>query len=258
MKIRLFSLFVLMALAWIAVGCGNKQAINRSTLPAPTAVVNPAKAGTIDGTVRLDGQPPALHPIDMSGEPFCMQANHAPVYPPVVVTGKNGALANVVVYVKAGLGRYRYEQPAAHAELDQNGCMFAPHVLAVMANQPIEIRNDDATVHNIHAMPSINRGWNRSEEPGHPPFQVSFPIPEHAIPIVCNVHPWMRAFVFVFDDPYFAVTTKTGTFALKNLPPGTYTVEAWQEKYGVQDRTVTLSAKESRSISFVFEANSSP
>lgn len=136
--------------------------------------------------------------------------------------------------------------------------MYEPHVLAVMTNQPIEIRNNDATVHNIHAMPRINRSWNRSEEPGNPPFQVRFPLPERAIPIMCNVHPWMRAFVFVFDNPYFAVTPKSGAFALKNLPPGTYTIEAWQEKYGVRDQTVTLAPRESTSVSFVFTAHSSP
>ncbi len=255
MKIRLVCLVFLTAFALITIGCSKKESEGTSE-PPPTAVVDPATAGSISGTVVLDGKPPALRPINMSAEPACVKANSAPVYLPEVVTGEKGALANVVIYVKSGLGRYRYDQPASPAVLDQKGCMYEPHVFAAMTHQPIEIRNNDPTVHNIHPMPRTNRPWNRSEEAGEPPFQVSFPRPELAIPIACNVHPWMRAFLFLFDNPYFAVTTTTGAFELKNLPPGMYTIEAWQEKYGVQDQTVTLAPKESKSISFVFKASS--
>ncbi len=244
-------------LAFGISGCGRKSAEKNVPPPAPTAVVNPATAGTISGNVVLDGPVPSFHPIDMSAEPACVQANPTPVIPPIVVTGEHGALANVVVYVKAGLGEYRYDVPQTPALLDQKGCMYDPRVVAVVEGQPLEIRNSDATVHNIHPMPRINHAWNRSEEPGSPPFRVTFDHPETAIPIMCNVHPWMRAYLFVFDNPYFAVTAKTGTFELKGLPPGTYTIEAWQEHFGIQDQTVTLGPKESKSISFVYRSDRS-
>jgi len=245
-----FSIFWVLAIS----GCSKKAAEQPPQPPPPTAVVDAATAGTITGTVRLDGQPPKFHPIDMSAEPSCVKENPKGVIPPIVVTGEHGALANVAVYVKSGLGRYKYDVPQAPVVLDQKGCMYAPRVLALRVGQPLEVRNEDPTVHNIHVMARVNRSWNRSEEPGDPPFTVKFDHPELLIPITCNVHPWMRAFLFVLDNPYYAVTTKTGDFTLKGLPPGTYTIEAWQEFYGVQDQTVTLGPKETKPVSFVFKA----
>ena len=235
-------------------GCSKKANEGPPQPPPPTALVNPATAGTIVGTVRLEGEPPKFHPIDMSAEPACVKANPTPVYPPIVVTGDHGALANVVVYVKSGLARYKYEVPQTPVVLNQKGCMYEPRVLALRVGQPLEVHNEDQTVHNIHVMATVNPSFNRSEEPGEPPFTVRFDHPELAIPVSCNVHPWMRAYLFVFDNPYYQVTSKTGDFSLKGLPPGTYTIEARQEYYGVQDQTVTLGPKETKHIDFVFKA----
>lgn len=245
-----FSIFCALAIS----GCSKKAAEQPPQPPPPTAVVDAATAGTITGTVRLEGTPPKFRPIDMSAEPVCVKVNPKPVPPPIVVTGAHGALANVAVYVKSGLGRYKYDVPQTPVVLNQKGCMYEPPVLALRVGQPLEVRNDDPTVHNIHVMARVNRSWNRSQEPGDPPFKVKFDHPELAIPVTCNVHPWMRAYLFVFDNPYYDVTTKTGDFTLKGLPPGTYTIEARQEYYGVQDQTVTLGPKETKSISFVFKA----
>lgn len=251
MKSHIFYLALATALALAVIGCTKKE--NESSgEPAPTAIVDPATAGSISGTVTLDGPPPVFRPIDMSAEPACAQANLAPVIPPVVITGDRGALSSVVVYVKSGLGRYRFDTPKQPVFLDQERCMYHPRVVALMINQTLEVTNADPTVHNVHSMPRENRSWNRSQQPGERPFDTSFARPELAIPIMCNVHPWMRAFVFVFAHPYFAVTSTTGAFELKNLPPGTYTIEAWQEKFGAQDQTVTLAPKESKSVTFTF------
>jgi hypothetical protein len=251
MKSQLFRLTFAVLVSLAIAGCGGQQGTRSS---APAATVDPATAGSITGTVTLDGAPPALRPIDMRAAPACVQLNPSPVVPPVVVTGGNGTLANVVVYVKSGLGNYRFVAPTAPAILDQKNCMYAPHVVALMTNQPFEIRNDDPTMHNVHPMPRHNRQWNSSQPPGAAPLKSSFARPELAIPVVCSVHPWMRAFVFAFDRPYFAVTSKTGKFELQNLPPGTYTIEAWHEQYKTLDQTVTLAPRESKSISFTFHS----
>lgn len=258
MKSHISCLALATALALAIIGCGKKQIGKSSEEPVPTAVVDPSTAGSISGTVTLAGPLPVFRPIDMSAEPACAQANPAAVLPPVVVTGANGALANVVVYVKSGLGRYRFDTPHEPTSFTQQRCMYSPRVVALMTNQTLRITNADPTVHNIHALPRENRSWNRSQQPGEPPLETSFARPELAIPIMCNVHPWMRAIVFVFDHPYFAVTQTTGAFELKNLPPGTYTIEAWHEKFGTQGQTVTLGAKESRAISFTFTTVPSP
>jgi hypothetical protein len=121
-------------------------------------------------------------------------------------------------------------------------------------DQPLDVKNDDPTVHNVHAAPQVNSEWNKSEDIGAAPIEEKFSRPEMAIPVMCNVHPWMRALAFVFDNPYFAVTSTSGTFTLKNLPPGTYTIAAWQEKFGTLDQTVTIAPKQSQSTSFTFKS----
>ena len=255
---RSLCFFLAAVLSAAIAGCGKKQSDEPAAQPEPTAVVDPATAGSITGTVKLDGPPPVFHPIDMSAEAVCEQSHSAPVIPPIIVRASNGALANVVVYVKSGLGSYHFDIPAAPAVLTQKGCMYDPRVLAVMTGQKLDIDNEDPTIHNVHPMPRVNHPWNKSEPVGDPPIETSFPKPEMAIPIACNIHPWMRAFLFVFADPYFAVTTKNGAFELKNLPPGTYTIEAWQEKYGAQDQTVTVGPKDSKTLAFTFHSVAPP
>jgi hypothetical protein len=250
LKFRPAALALLISLA--VSGCSRKESEQSSEPPAPTAIVDPSTAGDIIGTVRLEGPLPVFKPIDMSAEAVCVEANSAPVVPPIVVTGPRDALANVVVYVKSGLGSYRFDTPAAAVVLDQKGCMYTPRVLAMMVEQPFEVNNEDQTIHNVHPMSRVNKSWNKSEPVGDPPIRSTFTKPELAMPIACNIHPWMRAFLFVFAHPYFDITTKSGEFALKNLPPGTYTIEAWQERFGLQDQTVTIGPQQSKSISFTF------
>ncbi|HTW22710.1 MAG TPA: hypothetical protein VMD78_03880 [Candidatus Baltobacteraceae bacterium] len=240
-----------MILGFAIPGCSKKEN-EESAPPEPTAVVDPATAGTITGTVTFEGKPPEYRAIDMSAEAACVQANPKPVYPPVVVLGPRGQLANAVVYIKSGLSPYRYDQPTDPAVLDQKACMYIPRILALRTNQPFEIKNTDPVTHNVHPIPRDNKSWNRSLAAGSPPFMTKFSHPELAIPVVCNIHPWMRAYLFVFDNPYFQVTPETGAFELKDVPPGTYTIEVWHERFGTLDQTVTIAPKESKAISFKF------
>jgi len=253
LKIRPAALALTILIATSLSSCSKKASEESQQPPAPTAVVDPSTAGSITGTVKFDGTPPAFRTIDMSAEAACVQANPKPISPPVVVLGEHDALANVVVYVKSGLGSYRFDMPKDPAVLDQQACMYVPRVLAMMVNQPFEVKNADPTTHNVHPIPHENRPWNRSIAAGEQPYVTTFTQPELAIPIVCNIHPWMRAYLFVFAHPYFDVTTTTGTFELKNLPAGTYTIEAWHERFGTQDVSVTIAPKESKSISFTFK-----
>jgi hypothetical protein len=246
-----WQLLVAGAVALAVTGCSKQQSSESS---APVATIDSATTGSITGTVTLEGTAPVLKPIDMSASPACVQANVSPVVPPLVLTGDRGALANVVIYVRDGLGNYRFDAPKKPVILMQKNCMYEPHVLALMTNQPFEIENNDPTMHNVHSMPKHNQQWSTSQRAGSAPLKSTFARPELAMPVLCNLHPWMRAFVFAFDNPYFAVTSKTGKFELQNLPPGTYTIEAWQENYGAQDQTVTIRPKESKPISFTFQS----
>lgn len=262
MNTKLVNLTLAALLAVVVAGCGNKEKEESSSQPAPAApaagkTVDASTAGSVTGTVNLDGAAPVLKPINMSAEPYCQKSHSSPVIPPEVVTGEKGALADVVIYIKDGLSAdYAFTSPSTSVELDQKGCMYDPHVIAVMAGQNIEVKNNDQTTHNIHPMPKDNREWNKSQPPGAAPISDSFARAENAIPVKCNVHPWMKSYIFVFKNPYYAVTTKDGKFELKNLPPGTYTLEAWQEKYGVVDQTVTVPAKGTATVAFTFKPGS--
>jgi plastocyanin len=253
-RIRPLLFINLVVFTFCACGDNQNQKFG-STVPVPTRRIDLATAGSITGKVTLDGAVPVAKPIDMSAEPYCEKLATTPVFPQQVVAAADGSLANVVVYVKDFPAEYIVDDPPAAATLAQRGCMYDPHVVAVRAGQPLEIKNDDQATHNILAMPERNPKWNRSETPGAAWIDETFAIPELAIPLRCNVHPWMKSYVFVFSHPYFAVTGKDGQFELKNLPPGTYTVDAWQEKYGMQEKTITVAPQKSSAANFKFNAS---
>lgn len=163
-----------------------------------------------------------------------------------------GNLQNVIVFVAEGLGDWTFDARSPSAVVEQKGCMYLPHVLAIRANQPLQIVNDDPTSHNIHPLPANNREWNKAEPPGSK-MQETFAREEIAIPVKCHVHPWMRGYIAGFKHPYFAVTGNDGTFDLNNLPAGTYIIEAWHEKLGTSTQTVTIGANETKEINFVFK-----
>ena len=144
----------------------------------------------------------------------------------------NGTLPNVFVYVKAGAENYTFAPPADAVTLDQDGCMYKPHVLGIMAGQTLKIVSSDATTHNIHPMPKDNAEWNMSQAPGAAPIEQKFARPEIMVPVKCNQHPWMRAWIGVTSNPFFAVSGSDGTFTIKGLPPGDYTIEAWTATFG--------------------------
>jgi len=250
-----FASLLVLGLVCVA-GCGKKEAPpEQAAKPeaqmaaAPTAKIDPATVATISGVVKFDGTPPKPQKIDMSQDPACKGTNETET---VVVDGGN--LANVFVYVKDGLGNYTFDVPKTPVKLDQQGCRYHPHVLGVMAGQAVEIINSDNTTHNIHPSPKDNREWNESQPPKGAPLDKDFARQEVLIPVKCNQHPWMKMYIGVVKNPFFAVTGKDGKYELKGLPPGTYTIAAVQEKYGEQDQTVTVGPKDSKTADFTFKA----
>jgi hypothetical protein len=243
---------LLAALAACGGGDANKSAQPSSPAAAPDAKkVDSATAATVKGKVVFEGTPPQNPVIKMSSDPACGSAE---------IRGEsyvvdNGALENVFVYVKDGLGnKYIFDTPTEPVKLDQKGCHYSPHVLGIRATQPLEIINSDNTMHNVHGMPETNREFNFGQVVAGMKNTVTFTTPEVMIPFKCDVHAWMHAYIGVVNHPYFAVTGSGGTFELKTLPPGTYTIEAWHEKLGRQTQSVTLGEKDSKDVVFTFKA----
>jgi plastocyanin len=218
----------------------------------PAGWASPADASSLKGTVKFEGTAPKPAHIDMSQDPLCAKTHSTPATTEDIVVGADGGLANVVVYVSDGLAAAAFEPPQKPAVLEQKGCQYKPHVLAMQANQKIDVVNGDETTHNIHPSPNNNREWNMSQPPGTP-LEQTFARAEVAIPVKCNVHPWMHGYIAVFKHPYFAVSDKSGSFDLRGLPPGTYTITAWQEKLGTQTQKVTVGAGEAKTLDFTFK-----
>ncbi|MDE1177892.1 MAG: carboxypeptidase regulatory-like domain-containing protein [Edaphobacter sp.] len=210
-------------------------------------------AGSVTGVVHFKGQAPARLQIDMTMDPACGKgaANLTEQY---VVN--NGGLANVYVYVKSGPAAAMQAGPMTSAPvvLDQVGCRYVPHVIAVMKGGVVEFRNSDGTMHNIHTMPQSNPGVDVSEGPKGAPEQRRFDTPEVMIPVRCNNHPWMNAFINVSATPFFAVTDADGRFSIEGLPPGTYTLAAVHEKLGEQTFQLTVASKSQATAEFTFAA----
>ncbi len=215
-----------------------------------------AAAGQIIGTVKLDGAAPKAKPIDMATEPSCAQIHTSnPATTESVVVGAGGGLANVVIYLSEGYA-WSDAVPAQPVKLDQKGCAYLPHVVAVSAGQKLVITNSDQAFHNVHPVPRFKGGnpeWNKSQVPGAPPIEETYKSEEVAFAVKCNVHPWMRAYVAVVKGPH-AVTDASGTFKLDGIPPGTYTLTAWQETYGSLTSKVTVVPGKSSPVDFTFKA----
>ncbi len=228
-------------------------AIGAVALVAGAGRVAPPTGGTISGKVTYTGTPPKMKPIDMAKEPSCA-AQHAaaPVMTENVVTGPGNTLRWVMVYVSAG-DPGTAAPPTEAIRLDQKGCQYIPHVLALQVNQPLDIYNNDQTSHNIHPLAKVNPEWNKSQPVGAPPIHAKWEKPEF-IPVKCNVHPWMHGWHLVLATSHYAVSGEDGTFSLQGLPPGKYTVTAWQEQFGTQTQDVTISGTETKTINFVFKA----
>lgn len=236
----------------IGAACGGDGEARREAAEVPFPV-DTTTAATITGTIRFQGTPPTMPVIDMAGEAVCRDKHPTPPRAQTVIVNPNQTLKNVFVHVTAGLDpALRFPVPADSAWLDQSGCRYEPHVFGMQAGQTLAIKNSDAVLHNINAKPTVNRGFNISQPQAGMVSSRTFAVPEVMVPVGCDVHGWMNAYVGVLSHPYFATSGETGSFTIRRLPPGTYTLEAWHEQFGTQTMEVTVGANETKTVEFTF------
>src|SRR5678816_1704854 len=257
-------LLLALGLSLLAMGSACSKGPTNEATPTPstsaTKAPPTADLGTISGVITFAGAVPPAKKIDTSADPVCGSENPNLTTEETLV--KDGKLANVFVYVKDGaaadgtkIGEYNWATPATAVTLDQNGCHYRPHVLGIQTNQKLSITNSDKTQHNIHPTPKLNQEWNQSQPNGAPPIEKTLSRAEVLIPVKCNQHPWMKAYIGVMKSPLFAVSSDTGAYEIKGVPAGKYTVGAGKE--GGADGTsktmeVTVPASGAAKADFAF------
>ena len=243
-----------LAFGGLLLGAGCKSKSAAPSAQPQLATIDWSTAGTIQGTIHYAGTPPTPIRIDMAQDPACAVA--PPNYTEGVVVN-HGDLANVFLYVKTGLEGKTYAPPSQPVVLDQKGCRYVPHVLGVMAAQPVKFVNSDQTAHNIDIAPKVagNPTVNFSQAPGPGSDQKAFPRPELMIPVRCDMHPWMQGFINVVANPFYAVSDATGHYVIRGVPPGTYTLAADQETMGEKTVTITVAPKQTVTQDFTFSGS---
>jgi len=261
---KLQTWMIAIALAALAGGCGGGAETAPAETPSadgptpaasapaePTAASpGPQGSAAISGIVRYDGEIPPSRPVKMDADPGCAKKHDSPPPSEMLVMGENNTMANVFVRVKAGLPGGSYPIPAAPAVLNQDGCRYVPHVLGVMQGQTVKILNSDGLLHNVHALPKVNKAFNMAMPATRTEAEVTFDQQEEMFKIKCDVHPWMGAYVQVMAHPFFDVTADDGRFELRGLPAGSYEIEVWHERLGTQTERAELADGESVEIDF--------
>ncbi len=212
------------------------------TLAVLTLSLPSLYAGEITGKISFSGKAPVIPMIKMNADKQCLSMHPKPVPSQDVVINSNGTLMNVFVYIKDGLNK-KYEPPTDPVVLTQQGCQYHPHVFGIQAGQPLEVVNDDPLLHNIHSLPKNSPQFNVAQPLKGMKMTKKFDKPEIMVKFKCEVHNWMNCYAGVTDNPFYAVSDDKGNFAIKGVPPGTYTVEAWHEKYGTQQMKITVTDK---------------
>jgi plastocyanin len=251
-------LVLIITAAALAAGCGASKAPDAAAKTEPAKVayfhVDPATAGKVHGRVLYRGGKPTKIVINMDSDVKCAEEHGGkPVTEDIVEIGKDGGLKNAFVYIQSGLEGKKFEPPKEPVVLDQKGCLFLPRTMGIRAGQPLALRNSDIVTHNIHPVPKNNREWEQSQPAGAPDAEHKFARTEVMIPVKCNIHQWMHAYIGVVENPYYAVTGSDGSFELSNVPPGDYTLAIWHEKLGDQTQQVHLAPSGSEAVEILYK-----
>jgi plastocyanin len=210
-------------------------------------------ASSVSGTITFAGKAPTLKPLAMDADPACAKKHSGPVPSELLVLGNGNTMGNILVWVSKGLPAGKtWPAPKTPVVLDQVGCQYKPHVMGIQVGQTYRILNSDGILHNVHALPKINKAFNRAMPANVKEATATFDKEEAVFQIKCDVHPWMSAYVGAFTHPFFSVTGTDGKFTISGLDPGTYELTAWHERLGTQTASVTVGANDKKTQDFKF------
>jgi plastocyanin len=210
--------------------------------------------GTIKGQIRLTGKLPGNPVIRMGMDPKCSKMNAGKrVIQEYVVATIDGSLANVFVRLKGNLPQTPV--PTQPVTIDQRGCVFLPRVVGARVGQTVQVKNSDDLLHNIDALSGKSNGFNIAQPRAGLVYEFKPKNEEVMLHLKCDVHNWMNLYIGVVTNPYFAVSDTKGTFQIDKVPPGTYTIEAWHERFGLVSKTVTVKAGAAATIDFSYASN---
>jgi plastocyanin len=213
------------------------------------AVSADAAGGTISGTVKYDGAPPTPKPVEVTKDKeVCGLVKHVNED---LLVDSGGGIANAVVIVKGAKGDLK----PTSVTFDQKGCRYEPHVLAFPAGSTVKIMNDDGILHNIHTYSTVNPSFNAAQPKFKKEMDKVIDKPE-VIKVTCDAHGWMHGWWVSTDTPYYAVTDDKGNYTIANVPPGSYTVEVWQEKLGTDDQKADVKDGAAANVNFTLKPKS--
>jgi len=211
-----------------------------------------SNGGTISGTVKLEGAAPAPKEIQVTKDKqVCGLMKHVEQD---LVVGSDGGIANAVVAITDIIKCD--ETTTTEAKFDQKGCQYEPHVLAVPAGSTVDVMNSDGILHNIHTYSTKNPPFNMAQPKFKKVIKVTSLSEPEVIKVTCDAHGWMNGWWYVAGNPYFAVTDDKGNFTIKDVPPGDYTVEVWQEKLGKADQKVSVKGGQAATANFAMKPKS--
>jgi len=266
-KIGMFSCF----LAVTAASCSQEPSVQKNQIqnqtpsgpPSAVSETPPASSlpvqsalegvGVVRGAVHFSGAFPIMPMLDMSADPVCAASHSEQIEAEALVVNPNRTLRFAFVYIKEGLSVKNYEVPKEPAVLDQTGCRYVPHVLGLQTGQELVIANNDGTLHNVHGMPQKSKEFNLGMPVQGMKLKREFLEPEVMVKFKCDVHPWMSAFIGILPHPFFSVTGEDGTFEIKRLPAGNYTLEVWHEMLGIQTQPIEITPNGETVIDFTFQ-----
>lgn len=238
-------LAVLLALSGVACQSGGDGPPDRG----PVTPIDPATTGSVRGIVSFTGTPPEPTTLRIAGDATCAAAHEGTVLAGDVLI-RDGKVENAFVYLKSGLEKYVFELPEEPVVIDQRGCLYEPHVVGAQSGQEIRFLNSDATLHNVHTRPENSRGSNFGMSRAGTERSIRIAKAEVMVPVKCDVHPWMKAYVGVLDHPFFAKSAADGGFTLQGIPAGEYVLAVWHERLGTKETKLTIAAGETAEASF--------